>query len=128
MVGRYGDHVFEDRRLTFVLGEGEDHGVVEGVELALEKMEKEEKAEITVEPKYGYGSKGSEEHGIPPNATLQYDVEMIELKKVITLCLFVYHLLYVSQCVCHCPVDRPALLLLILLNSCNTMPRTHFKQ
>lgn len=90
MVGRYGDRLFEDRKLEFKMGDGEDHGIVEGVELALEKMKKGERAEITVKSSYGYGEKGSEEHGIPGKATLLYDVEMTMLNQVLacSLCIF----------------------------------------
>ena len=87
MVGFYDDRVFEDREVTFKLGEGEDHGIVEGVELALEKMKEAEKAEITVKPQYAYGDKGSEEHNIPPNATIQYNIELKKLTKVTALLL-----------------------------------------
>ena len=84
--------MFDDRELTFIVGEGEDHGIVEGVELALEKMKKGEKAEITVEPKYGYGEEGSEEYSIPANATLQYEIDLIDFKKVIIECPCLFYL------------------------------------
>jgi FKBP-type peptidyl-prolyl cis-trans isomerase len=83
MVGSYEERVFDDREITFIVGEGINQGIIEGVELAVEKMKQGEQAEITVEPKYGYGSEGSEEFGIPPNATLTYEIELIEFTKVI---------------------------------------------
>ena len=61
---------------------GEDSGVVEGIELALEKMTKDEKALVTVKPKYGYGSAGSAEHGIPADAILEYVIHLTDFVKV----------------------------------------------
>ncbi len=42
-------------------------------------MSKGEKATITCPPEYGYGAKGAG-GVIPPNATLIFDVELIDMK------------------------------------------------
>ena len=47
--------VFDTRCLEFEIGEGPDHNLPRGVELALEKMKKGEEAEITIKPEYGFG-------------------------------------------------------------------------
>ncbi len=36
--------LFDEREVSFSLGEGAEHGIPKGVELALEKMKKDEKA------------------------------------------------------------------------------------
>ena len=66
--------VVDERELAFSLGEGAEHGVPKGVELALEKMKRAEKARITVLPEYAFGSEGDVARGIPPEATLDYEV------------------------------------------------------
>lgn len=38
LVGRYDQKVFDDREVKFTLGEGSDIGIVEGVEIAIERM------------------------------------------------------------------------------------------
>ena len=48
IVGRHNGRVFEDRDVTMVMGEGEDAGVVPGVEKALEKCKKGEIARYDV--------------------------------------------------------------------------------
>ena len=52
MIGTYKGKIFEAHRdLTFTLGEGGDLGIPRGVEIALEKMKKKERAEIKVRKK-----------------------------------------------------------------------------
>lgn len=45
-------------------------------------MKKDEKALVTVKPKYGYGSAGSAEHGIPADAILEYVIHLTDFVKV----------------------------------------------
>ena len=40
-----------------------------------------ESSRFWVKPSYGYGSDGNKELGVPPNATLIYDIELIEFTK-----------------------------------------------
>ncbi|XP_076471077.1 peptidyl-prolyl cis-trans isomerase FKBP4-like [Babylonia areolata] len=80
--GKHEGRVFEEREVTFTQGEGEEEGIVPGLELATLKMKKEEQNELTLSPKYAYGEKGNPDLGVPPNATLVYDVEMVNFEKV----------------------------------------------
>lgn len=82
MTGRYGDKVFEDRDIDFDLGEGSEHGIIEGVEKSLEKFKKGERSILEIKPKYAFKDKGHEEFGIPPFATVHYTVELKEFEKV----------------------------------------------
>ncbi len=41
------------------------------------------KATITVPPEYGYGEKGFKDFNIPPNATLHFDVEIVDVQSEI---------------------------------------------
>ncbi len=58
--------------------------VVEGLDAAILKVNEDEVFEVTVAPEYGYGDK--EEHRslgtVPPNSTLHYTVELLEVTKV----------------------------------------------
>lgn len=67
----------EGLELEFVVDEGH---VVEGLDLGLMKMVKGERALLTISPEYGYGDAGKEGLlvPVPPNATLLYDVELID--------------------------------------------------
>lgn len=62
--------------LTLVLGAGR---VIPGWELGLQGMKKGEKRKLTIPPELAYGASGVP-GAIPPNATLIFDVEMVEIK------------------------------------------------
>nr|XP_022905761.1 FK506-binding protein 59 [Onthophagus taurus] len=81
LVGTHEGRVFDERDVSFCLGEGLNVNIVEGVENALESMKKGEKSRIIVKSKYGFGSNGSEEFKIPPDATLEYVVTLKTFEK-----------------------------------------------
>jgi len=61
------------KEFKFVLGE---ERVIKGWEIGFQSMCRGEHAILTIDPKYGYGETGSGK--IPPNATLKFDVELID--------------------------------------------------
>jgi len=73
--------VFDERTVEFELGEGLDKCVPRGVEFALEKMKKNEVAQVTLKPEYGFGSEGNLDKVVPPDATLVYDITLIKFEK-----------------------------------------------
>lgn len=83
VVGRHEGRVFEDREVSFNIGEGEVSDVVSGVETAIEKMCQGETSRLVIKPNYAYGAKGSETLKIPPNATVEYTVTLIEFEKAV---------------------------------------------
>src|SRR4051812_44082267 len=60
----------------FVLGQGQ---VIRGWDEGLAEMQTGEKARLTIPPEMGYGAQGYP-GVIPPNATLVFDVELIEVR------------------------------------------------
>ncbi|KAK8737213.1 hypothetical protein OTU49_004388 [Cherax quadricarinatus] len=76
IIGRVNGTVFDDRELKFPLGEGMEHHIPEGLESALGHFKKGEKSTISLSPTYAYGSSGNVAIGVPPGATIEYDVEM----------------------------------------------------
>lgn len=58
--------------------------VIPGLDKAVMKMKKGEKALVTIGPEYAYGSQGAtlDEGAVPPNATLQVELELISFAKV----------------------------------------------
>ena len=81
-MGKYGEKVFEDRDVQFNLGEGEDVGVIKGVEIALEKFKHGEKARLKIKSKYAFGKEGKPEFNIPGDADVEYEVELKSFEKV----------------------------------------------
>jgi FK506-binding protein 4/5 len=80
LVGRLPDGtVFEDlKNVTIVIG---DEQVIPGLEEGLESMKKDEKARFVIKPQYAYGEAGCPEKNIPPNTTLTYEVELLNLTR-----------------------------------------------
>jgi len=60
---------------------GGDDEIIPGLEIAVESMKKGEVALITIRPEYGYGKEGNPAKHIPPNATLLYEVELVDFQK-----------------------------------------------
>jgi len=79
--GKYNDQVFEQREVSFNLGEGSEVNVIEGVEKALEKFKKGEKSRLIIKPKYAFGAEGNSQFNIPPNATVEYIVTLKTFEK-----------------------------------------------
>jgi peptidylprolyl isomerase len=62
--------------IEFPLGQGR---VIEGWDIGISKLKTGEKARLIISSEMGYGSKGYQ-NVIPPNASLYFDVELLEVK------------------------------------------------
>ncbi|XP_065344686.1 FK506-binding protein 59 isoform X1 [Cloeon dipterum] len=76
IIGKYQEHIFETRDVTFMLGEGAAFGLCEGLEIAISKMKKGERMEAEIKSKYAFGSEGNSALNLPPNADITYEVFM----------------------------------------------------
>nr|QBH73882.1 fk506-binding protein [Carausius morosus] len=81
LVGKCSGVVFEEREITFPLGEGSEYGVCEGLERAIEKFKKGEKSRILLKSKYAFKDIGKPECNIPPRADIEYLVELKNFEK-----------------------------------------------
>jgi len=73
-----------DRGTPFKFTLGQGH-VIKGWDLGIKTMKKGENAIFTIPPELAYGETGSPPT-IPPNATLQFDVELIAWRSVKDIC------------------------------------------
>jgi len=62
--------------LKFKVGNGV---VIRGWDEGLMTMSVGEVAKLTIQSSWAYGPKGKPEAGIPPNATLIFDVELVKI-------------------------------------------------
>lgn len=81
LTGYYNDTVFEDRDIKLTIGEGEAEDVVMGVETALLKFRKGEKSKVCLKSKYAFGAAGKPELNVPPNADVEFVIEMKNFEK-----------------------------------------------
>ncbi|KAF4091860.1 hypothetical protein AMELA_G00041350 [Ameiurus melas] len=79
--GTHEGRVFDDRDLTFEVGDGEGLDLPVGVEKALQAMEQGEESLFIIKPKYGFGNAGKPKFNIPPGATLQYKIRLTKFEK-----------------------------------------------
>ena len=83
LVGYYPEStVFDERDVTFTLGEGSEVNIPPGVETALEKFNKGETSKLYIKSKYAYSADGNSKFNIPPQADLQYTVTLKSFEKV----------------------------------------------
>jgi len=78
----YNGKMFEKREVEFTLGEGEIVGIVEGIEIALQRFMMGEKSRLLIKSKYAFKEKGNIGYNIQPNADVEYEVELKHFEKV----------------------------------------------
>ncbi|XP_057291892.1 peptidyl-prolyl cis-trans isomerase FKBP5-like [Hydractinia symbiolongicarpus] len=80
--GSYKGRLFDERDVEFVIGDGYEVDIIDGIELALCKMKRHEKARVFINAKYAFKEKGSEKFDIPPNAdAIEYEVCLFNFEK-----------------------------------------------
>lgn len=73
-----GKLIEEKKDFEFIIG---DEAVIPGIEKCVTSMKLGEKCLTKIKPKNGYGEKGNEQLGIPPNATLLVEIELVQHEK-----------------------------------------------
>ncbi|XP_058819841.1 FK506-binding protein 59 isoform X3 [Topomyia yanbarensis] len=81
LVGRHEGRIFEERDAEFTIGEGEECGIVSGVEIALEKFRKLETSKLIIKPQFAFGGVGNADLGVPSNSTVEYVVTLLEFER-----------------------------------------------
>jgi len=76
--GTYENKVFDERTVSFTVGEGFIQNIPEGVEQAITKMTKNEHAQLKLKSK---ATTGVEKFNIPANAPVQYEVTVLNFEK-----------------------------------------------
>lgn len=79
--GTYEGRVFDERDVEFIVGDGYEHGIVEGIEKGVVTMKRYEKAKYFIRSPYGFKSEGNPTFEIPPNADIIYEVVLFDFEK-----------------------------------------------
>lgn len=80
--GHHADRTFDERQVSFTLGDGWEFDIPVGVEKALKKFRMGEKSIVNIMSQYAFGARGSERFGIPPDTDVKYTLELKEFTKV----------------------------------------------
>uniref|UniRef100_A0A0N5APC1 peptidylprolyl isomerase n=1 Tax=Syphacia muris TaxID=451379 RepID=A0A0N5APC1_9BILA len=81
-VGTYMNVEFYNRDVTFLVGEGSEVGLPEGVDRALRRFNKREKSIIHLKGhRYTYGSDAPKEYNLPENAEIDFTVFLKDVEK-----------------------------------------------
>jgi len=83
--GSYQGRVFDERDVEFILGDGYEKEIIDGVEKALLKMKRHERAIIQIKPQYGFRDEGHEEFNVPPNAEIEYEIVLYSFEKALEI-------------------------------------------
>ncbi|XP_072034788.1 peptidyl-prolyl cis-trans isomerase FKBP4-like [Amphiura filiformis] len=81
LIGRHEEKVFDERDVSFVIGECGDQNVIEGIEMGVKEMQKGEKCHLMIKPKYAFGAEGNKEFNIPPDSIVEYDITLTSFEK-----------------------------------------------
>ena len=68
----------EKNNFEFVVGAEE---TILGIDIAVQKMKKGEKSLLNIKPQYAYGAQGNEALHVPANASVQYELELVDYEK-----------------------------------------------
>ncbi|XP_056636515.1 FK506-binding protein 59 [Diorhabda sublineata] len=82
IVGKYENRIFDERDVTFTVGEGSEANIISGIDIGIQKFKKNETSRLIIKPKYAFGQEGSKEYNIPPNATVDYTVTLKKFEKL----------------------------------------------
>ncbi|VDD97354.1 unnamed protein product [Enterobius vermicularis] len=83
VVGTYNDVEFYNKDVTFVIGEGSEVGLPEGVDRALRRFNKGEKSVIHLKgARFTYGNDAPKEYNLPPFAELDFTIFLKDFEKV----------------------------------------------
>ncbi|VDN28128.1 unnamed protein product [Gongylonema pulchrum] len=82
-VGSYEGRVFYDKEVSFVVGEGTEAGLPEGVDRAVRRFNKGEKSSIHLKGKrFTFGDSPPPQYNLPPNAELDFTLFLKEYEKM----------------------------------------------
>ena len=83
--GTFEGTVFDERDVEFIIGDGYKIDIVDGIEKALLKMKSHERAKVYIKPEYGFKSNGNEKFGVPPDASIEYEIVLYSFERALEI-------------------------------------------
>lgn len=80
--GSHDGRIFDEREVTYQAGYGFENSIINGIDRAVKKFHKGENSQLLITSKYAYGETGSPEFGIPSDATVEFDLTLIDFTRV----------------------------------------------
>lgn len=80
--GSYNGTVFDERKVTYDVGDSHEHLIIDGLDRAVRKFKKGEKSRLVIASKYAFGTDGSEKYSLPPDAAVEYTLELLDFTRV----------------------------------------------
>lgn len=82
-VGTHKGRVFYDKKVGFILGEGSEVGLPEGVDRAVRRVNMGEKCRVTLKGRFAYGANPPAEYNLPLHAEVEFTLFLPDFEKVI---------------------------------------------
>jgi len=83
IVGQHNSRVFYDRNLTYILGEGSEHQLPEGIDRALRRINKGEKCRVVLKgSQFTFGLNPPPEFGLEANSEIVFTIFLKDFEKI----------------------------------------------
>lgn len=79
--GFYQNNKFDERDVTFEIGEGIKYGIINGIEETVMKMKKGEISRASIKSYLAWGKNGNEQFNIPPDSDVEYEITLKNFEK-----------------------------------------------
>lgn len=81
LAGRDEDRVFDEREVSFVVGEASEADVIDGIDVAVTKMKEGETSKIRIRKEYAWGDLPPRHFALTPGADVTYEVTLLSFEK-----------------------------------------------
>ena len=82
LVGKDGDRVFDERQVSFVVGEASEANLIDGIDVAVTKMKKGETSRILIRKDYAWGDLPPRQFDLTPGADVSYEITLLSFEKL----------------------------------------------
>lgn len=81
LVGKDGERIFEERDVSFVVGEACEANVIDGIDVAVAKMKKGETSRLVIRKDYAWADLPPRSFELTPGSDVMYEVTLVDFEK-----------------------------------------------